>query len=255
MAGAESSEGGIVTARRPAYQWYPGDFRRDPGVQAVSFDARGLWREMLDLMHSGEPYGYLTTANGERIDVPALAKIVGIAVPRCQRLYNELKDKGIFNEDERGIPYSRRMVRDEHNRLVRAAGGAKSLENPSVPRPKASSVWQPALEQALANRLTTDPGRIALTAVLATADDVGKRGVVAEITALLDGQRGAHLRPTPAQMDQVLSDYTANGMSNGKFNAAHFRKHVERAMRAPAAPANGPKPSTPPTSGTYGKHF
>lgn len=244
-----------MTSRRPAYQWYPGDFKRDPGVSACSWDARNYWREMLDVMHFGEPYGHFTTANGEPITVFAFARTLGIPAARAQKLFEELKANGVFSETEAGVIYSRRMVRDEHNRQVRAAGGAKSLENPNVPKPKPSSVWQPALEAQVAAKLTTDSGRNALTVLLQTVTgDVGKRGVVAEIEAMLGGMRGAHLRPTPDQMDQALSDYVANGMSTGKFNALHFRKHVERAMKAPPpAPA---KPSAPPAAGGgYGKHF
>ncbi len=34
----------------PAYQWYPGDFRRDPRVIALTFGSRAVWRECLDAM-------------------------------------------------------------------------------------------------------------------------------------------------------------------------------------------------------------
>lgn len=122
-------------AKRPAYQWYPGDFRRDTALQACSFEARALWREMLDLMHDGEPYGHLT-AGGVPIAAADLARMVGKPLAAVSRWMAEMEARRVFSRTEDGIIYSRRMVRDERNRMVRAAGGPKSLDNPNVPRPK-----------------------------------------------------------------------------------------------------------------------
>jgi hypothetical protein len=38
----------------PALQWYPADWRKDPGVQALSLHDRMVWFEMLMLMHESE---------------------------------------------------------------------------------------------------------------------------------------------------------------------------------------------------------
>ena len=46
--------------KRPALQWYPGDHRRDTALQACPYLARAIWRDMIDLMHDGTPYGHLT---------------------------------------------------------------------------------------------------------------------------------------------------------------------------------------------------
>lgn len=98
--------------KRPSYQWYPGDWRRDLALQACSFEARALWREMLDLMHDGEPYGHLT-AGGVPIDVVQLARLIGIPLQKARRWLAELEDRKVFSRTEAGVIYSRRMVRDE----------------------------------------------------------------------------------------------------------------------------------------------
>ena len=41
----------------PALQFYPGDWRKDLGVQSLSFHDRGVWFEMLMLMHDSENRG------------------------------------------------------------------------------------------------------------------------------------------------------------------------------------------------------
>lgn len=122
--------------RRPAFMWYPGDSRRDTGIQSCSLEARGFWRELLDLMHFGEPYGHLADAGGGRFTETELARLVGVPPQKARRLIAELRAKNVFSETGNGVIYSRRMVRDEAVRAKRAEGGAKSLENPNVPRPK-----------------------------------------------------------------------------------------------------------------------
>lgn len=116
--------------KRPAYQWYPGDFRRDTAVQSCSFEARALWREMLDLMHDGEPYGHLT-AGGVPIAADLLARMVGKSVAVVKRWLAELESRKVFSRTDDGVIYSRRMVKDEHIRNVRAASG-KLGGNPAL---------------------------------------------------------------------------------------------------------------------------
>lgn len=122
--------------KRPAFQWYPGDARRDVALQACSLEARGLWREMMDLMHDGTPYGHLTAG-----DVPMndeqLGRIVGIPAARARKLLTELETHRVFSRNDDGVIFSRRMVRDEHIRTVRATcgklGGNPALvDNPEV---------------------------------------------------------------------------------------------------------------------------
>jgi hypothetical protein len=121
----------------PAFQFYPGDWRRDTGLRACSLEARGLWLELMCVMHDGEPYGYLAIA-GVALTDEQTASIVGLALPRYRRLLGELLRFGVPSRDDAGLLYSRRMVRDQAIREVRAAGGSQSLKNPNVPRPKAN---------------------------------------------------------------------------------------------------------------------
>lgn len=120
---------------RPSMQFYPRDWLAHPGLRMCSLQARGLWIDMMSLMHSGEPYGYLTH-KGKDILPPVLARIVGASIAEIEALLAELKEHGVVSQAEDGRLYSGRMVRDEELRQVRAAGGVKSLDNPKVARPK-----------------------------------------------------------------------------------------------------------------------
>lgn len=140
--------------KRPAFMFYPGDWLRSADLRSCSVGARGLWIDMICLMHEGTPYGYLRVG-GKDILPPILAKMVGATLEEVEEWLKELSLAGVLSQSQRSsCIYSRRMVRDESIRESRAKGGIKSLENPNVPRPRiplqASLDPSPAVAFALA---------------------------------------------------------------------------------------------------------
>ena len=61
----------------PAFQFYPGDWRKDMGVQALNYFDRGVWHEMICLMHESERRGVLVL-NGNAMTDDMLAQILGL---------------------------------------------------------------------------------------------------------------------------------------------------------------------------------
>jgi hypothetical protein len=121
-----------VTPKRPASQYYWGDWWKDKGLHSCCLTARGLWHEMNCLMHEGEPYGHLTL-NGRPMTIAQLANQCRITPTACKKLVDELIAAGVPSKDpESGALYSRRMVRDEKLRQLRAeigrANGSKGAE-------------------------------------------------------------------------------------------------------------------------------
>lgn len=90
---------------------------------------------MLCFMHEAEPYGHLRL-NGQDLEAPVLARMVGAALKEVRSALVELERAGVFSRNDRGTIYSRRMIHDEELRRKRAAGGFKAIDNPNVPRPK-----------------------------------------------------------------------------------------------------------------------
>jgi hypothetical protein len=103
----------------------------------------------------------------------------------------------------------------------------------TAPSP-ARSVWQPAREVKIAERLTSVAGRDAFAAILhVTQSESGKAGVCAQVEMCLAGEMGEP-RATAEQMDRAIRDYATNGLSNGgRFNANHFRQCVRTATEPP----------------------
>ena len=109
--------------KMPAMQWYVGDWRKDPGVQALDFESRGIWFEILMLMHESENRGKLTL-NGKAIPDEALANLLGIDQAKLQQTLSKLLSYGVASrEQDTEIIYCRRMVKDEEFRATRIRAG------------------------------------------------------------------------------------------------------------------------------------
>lgn len=107
--------------KRPSFQFYPADWRNDAGLKLCSLSARGLWIEMICIMHAAHPYGHLCAA-GRPLDTGDLSKLVGESERDVKKWLEELLRNNVCSIEE-GAIVSRRMVRDESLREKRAAGG------------------------------------------------------------------------------------------------------------------------------------
>jgi hypothetical protein len=121
--------------KRPGFVFYPDDWMGDIGLRQCCAASRGIWIDLLSLMHQGEPYGHLSSKTGE-IAVAFVARSCGVTVSELADAILELEKHGVFSRAESGILFSRKMVRDEDIRLRRANGGKKSVTNPNVPKAK-----------------------------------------------------------------------------------------------------------------------
>lgn len=98
-------------AERPWMKFYPADWRSDPGLRLCSFAARGLWVDLLSLMHEGNPYGHLLL-NGKKPDAKQIASLLSAQTKDVARLLTQLESAAVFSRTDDGVIFSRRMVRD-----------------------------------------------------------------------------------------------------------------------------------------------
>jgi hypothetical protein len=112
-------------SKLPAIQFYPGDWRKDPGVQALSFHDRGVWFEIILLMHESDERGKLLL-NGKPMPEPALARLLGLDNQNLTTTLTTLLDFGVASRcEETGAIMCRRMLRDENLRNIRKEAGSK----------------------------------------------------------------------------------------------------------------------------------
>jgi hypothetical protein len=129
--------------KNPAFQFYPKDWRSDIELQSCSLEAKGLWIELLCIMHQGTPYGYLTTNTGDKPTDNQIAKWVGIHPVKYRKLLTELLHRKVAKTDEQGRIYCKRMLEDQRLREIRRQAGLKG-GNPILVKQKDNHVGYPA---------------------------------------------------------------------------------------------------------------
>lgn len=143
-----------VKNKRPSFQFYPKDWQSDPSLAACSLSSRGMWMELVCIMHDSDRYGYLPSQLVDINDIQGslsfesegkqalnthdrLLHMLDASPDFCYRLSRmvrstpdevrncliELAQMKVFDFSDSGIMHSKRMVRDEEIRRKRAAGG------------------------------------------------------------------------------------------------------------------------------------
>ena len=91
----------------------------------MDYHDRGVWWEMLCLMHESERRGVLIL-NGQAMSEEALGRLLGLDKQILTTTLTNLLTSGVASrEEETGAIYSRRMVKDEYIRKVRSEAGSK----------------------------------------------------------------------------------------------------------------------------------
>lgn len=120
-------------AKQPSFQFYPGDWRKDPGVQALGYFERGVWFEILCLMFESQERGKLML-NGKAMPEAALARLLGLDNQVLTTALTAILEYGVASREEvSGALICRRMIRDEELRQIRkqcgSLGGNPNLLN------------------------------------------------------------------------------------------------------------------------------
>ena len=120
----------------PWLKFYPSDWRADPALRVCSIGARGLWMEMLCLMHDSQARGSLM-GNGRPGTPRQLAPRAGCSIDEVQTARTELEEAGVFSRELAATIYSRRMRRDDdkarRDKANGSVGGNPSLKGVNPP--------------------------------------------------------------------------------------------------------------------------
>lgn len=142
----------------PWLKFYPSDWRADPALRMCSLAARGLWMEMLCVMHEATPRGFLLV-NGKPLTVGQMAALAGCSADDAKALLAELTDAGVLSRDEGGLIFSRRMKADTEKEAKDKANGKtggnpalkKGVNPPDKPEDKAQKPEARAKQEPPAN--------------------------------------------------------------------------------------------------------
>lgn len=169
-----------AVAKLPALQFYPGDWKKDMGVQALDLHDRGLWFEMLLLMHDSDQRGKLVL-NGRPMPHVAIARAVGLDIQIFEERLTLLLELGVASlEAETGIIYCRRMVKDEKNRAAHSEAGKKG-GNPALLNQNGNQKTTPRVIQkptpSFSSSLTENSGQEPIDASMAVSGLIQMTGI------------------------------------------------------------------------------
>ncbi len=117
--------------KAPSMQWYPADWRKDTAVQMLSFHDRGVWFELINIMHESAERGVLVI-NGAPMPEDALSRLLGLDKQTFNQTLSNLLTYGVAKQrDEDGAIYCKRMVEDEKLSQLRREAG-KMGGNPNL---------------------------------------------------------------------------------------------------------------------------
>jgi len=251
--------------KRPSFQFYPGDWQNDHKLRSCSPVARCLWLELLCIFHQSDNYGCMpsfllnqisskhpskTQANDQanskqevKVQVnPMVEGMVALCLPIISDLaqmtsmkvedvrsgLEELFRRNIPDVDENGMIYSKRMVKDEKIRQVRAIAGKKG-GNPNLVKRNSTDAQAILLNQNPSKRLSNFQAN----------------------------------PPAPAAADDFLLNQTSKqnaSKPSSKFQPLHLHTSVEEKniKEPPLAPTTAPSsdgPPEPPGGGELGREM
>lgn len=167
-----------ATIKRPAFQFYVGDWQRNPNLRRCSFAEKGLWIDLLCIMHDQPEYGILrwtlkevATALGCKIsDLNGLiskgvlkggdtGSIIEsyVYTPRHARKFGEPVE--LIPSQKGPLWYSSRMVKDQYVRDLKS-GIFDSPENAPKPPIGAGIGGGPSTSSSIFNLQSSDKYKI-----------------------------------------------------------------------------------------------
>lgn len=106
----------------PWFKFWPSAWQSDEALRVCSLEARGLWLEMLCLMHKADPRGRLLI-NGKPVTEAQLAAVAGVDLQTVKRAFSELSEAGVFSVRKSGVVVSRRIEKEENLSRKRRESG------------------------------------------------------------------------------------------------------------------------------------
>jgi hypothetical protein len=106
----------MTTKKLPSFQFYPGDWMKDPSLRRCSHAAKGLLMDLLCLMFEAAERGVLASGGQAWSDDEIISAVGGDPATAATALQELLQKGALSRREDDGAIYSRRVVRDEERR-------------------------------------------------------------------------------------------------------------------------------------------
>lgn len=108
----------------PFFKLYPGDWRKNTGIQCLTYEHKGILTELLCFLHESEDRGRLVQ-NGVVITDDAIARLLGLDKQNLTIALTSIFGTGWIIREEGGAIVCPWMLHDEKIRRIRADCGKK----------------------------------------------------------------------------------------------------------------------------------
>ena len=240
----------MPSSKLPAIQFYVGDWKKDVGLQSCSIGARGLWFEMLLMMHESPVRGYLMLTDRIPMHDEHIARVAGVDQQLVTTLVEELHQNGVFDytalevrpDEEVNVIVSRRMVRDESKRQKCSAAGLRGVKNNPLAQStykggdiggqgsSSSSSTSTSLSEEEINRLKSLDGVEEVWRAVPRSRQTKPKTSQLEIGIALDGMDDPD---KVAFLRKRVEAYYASAEGKGKYHRSLIRWLQEEGYREP----------------------
>lgn len=197
----------------PWFKFYPTDWRSDPALRMCSPAARGVWIDMICLMHEASPYGHLLVSDRSPTDAQ-LSVLLGIAPDQLTDLLGELEAAAVFSRTSKGVIYSRKLTRMAKKAATARNNGRKG-GNPklSKEREKSASDNPPDKGQDKPQKLEarSQSKEREAKASQKKKTRIPENAVISEAQIRAAAKRGHSLPEAEAQFQRFKNDALAKG--------------------------------------------
>lgn len=192
-------------SKLPSFQFYPGDWMKDPALRSVSAAARGLWIDLLCLLFESKSR-HKMDFNSRLEESTLISRMTGVSQKQVSKYLKELEEANVFSRDSNGMIYSRRLERDEKLREIRRKAGSLG-GNPILVKQKLKHVDNQVFNQTPTPSSSTSSSYSNIDK--ATTDILtfwNSSGLLAskDINAVLKALKGGR---TPEEIVDAISNY------------------------------------------------
>lgn len=210
----------------PFLKFYTRDWQSDFELRMCSLEARGFWFECLCIMHNAKRRGFMETPQGAPLSDDQAARLIGTSKGDVERLRGELLEHGVPSvDDDSGVMYCRRMIKDTQKAEKCSAAGKKNGGSPLLRKNKENTdIRIPETRNHISLEVTSKGGLSG-----------GNKESSEEFLTRFNLATGKNHRKLPEkaarQFNARLKDgYTVDDMITATENAAKSEHHKENGM-------------------------
>lgn len=225
-------------------QFYTGDWMKDPALRMCPPDVRGVWVDMLCLMHESPSRGILRATSGKPISAEELRRACGVSTRQMNRVLRMLLDLGVCSQETDGAIFCRRMVREDKTASARSEAARKRWDLHTVSRDfayaKSDAKRPSSSSSSVSASAISTPREISTGSVAVPCDGIGTRSGDEIAWKLAAELSTAHAKFSPgraadarAVIERILgSAVNAESVAAGiRSSHALFMKFWERKRR------------------------